>query len=170
LLDGDLYESNSPLAAVAKRVVLEITERRSLDGIADLRERLKELRAFGYRIAVDDLGAGYAGLSCFNVLEPDVVKLDMSLIRNVDTSPRKRALVETMIHVCSRELGIQVVCEGVETVAERDALLAIGAPLMQGYLFGRPARELRAPDQLELHSEQRLLASVSPAPGAVRSS
>lgn len=163
LMDPELYRAEAPLTLHAPRVVLEITERRSLDGVADLRERLKELRAFGYRIAVDDLGAGYAGLSCFNVLEPEIVKLDMSLVRHVDTSPRKRALVETMVRVCLRDLGIQVVCEGVETTGERDVLIEIGVPLLQGYLFGRPARELCAPQQLELHSEQRLRASATPA-------
>ncbi|HEX2877828.1 MAG TPA: EAL domain-containing protein [Polyangiaceae bacterium] len=163
LMDPELYRADAPLTLHAPRVVLEITERRSLDGIEDLRERLKELRAFGYRIAVDDLGAGYAGLSCFNVLEPEIVKLDMSLIRHVDTSPRKRALVETMVRVCTRDLGIQVVCEGVETTGERDVLVEIGVPLLQGYLFGRPAKELCAPQQLELHSEQRLIASLATA-------
>lgn len=161
LLDPELYLADGPLALHAPRVVLEITERRSLDGVADLRERLKELRGYGYRIAVDDLGAGYAGLSCFNVLEPEIVKLDMSLIRNVDTSPRKRALVETMVRVCSKDLGIQVVCEGVETVGERDVLIEIGVPLLQGYLFGRPMSELCPPRGLELHSGPRL---VAPAP------
>jgi EAL domain-containing protein (putative c-di-GMP-specific phosphodiesterase class I) len=160
LLDAQLYDGDSLLARDATRVVLEITERRSLSGIADLRERLKELRALGYRIAVDDLGAGYAGLSCFNVLEPEIVKLDMSLIRHVDSSPRKRALVETMVRVCVRDLGIQVVCEGVETTAERDALIELGAPLLQGYLFGRPAREFCAPTELDMHSERRVVASA----------
>jgi EAL domain-containing protein (putative c-di-GMP-specific phosphodiesterase class I)/CheY-like chemotaxis protein len=165
LLDPELYDRDGALAQHAPRVVLEITERRSLDGIADLRERLKELRAFGYRIAVDDLGAGYAGLSCFNVLEPEIVKLDMSLIRHVDTSPRKRALVETMVRVCARDLGIQVVCEGVETEGERDVLIEIGVPLLQGYLFGKPASELCPPRGLDLHSAQRL---VTPAPEFAR--
>jgi len=162
LLDPELYLAEAPLTIHASRVVLEITERRSLDGVTDLHERLKELRGFGFRVAVDDLGAGYAGLSCFNVLEPEVVKLDMSLIRNVDTSPRKRALVETMVRVCQKELGIQVVCEGVETTGERDVLIEMGVPLLQGYLFGRPARDICPPQQLELHSLQRLVVPASP--------
>jgi EAL domain-containing protein (putative c-di-GMP-specific phosphodiesterase class I) len=169
LLDPELYRADTPLTVHAPRVVLEITERRSLDSVTDLRERLKELRALGYRIAVDDLGAGYAGLSCFNVLEPEIVKLDMSLIRHIDTSPRKRLLVETMVRVCLCELRTQVVCEGVETTGERDVLLEIGVPLLQGYLFGRPARELIPPQQLELHGEQRLVASVPLAQALARS-
>jgi EAL domain-containing protein (putative c-di-GMP-specific phosphodiesterase class I) len=157
LTDGELYSPRAPLSLHAPRVVLEITERRSLDGVADVRSRLLELRKLGFRIAVDDLGAGYAGLSCFNLLEPEVVKLDMSLIRGIDTEPRKHALVESMVRVCSRDLGMQVVCEGVETVEERDVLLGLGASLLQGYLFGRPAREFLSPRELVLHSEQRLV-------------
>jgi EAL domain-containing protein (putative c-di-GMP-specific phosphodiesterase class I) len=168
LLDPELFAPGAPLTAHAPRVVLEITERRSLSGISDLRDRLKELRALGFRIAVDDLGAGYAGLSCFNVLEPEIVKLDMSLVRSVDSSPRKLALVKSMVRVCVRDLGILVVCEGVETPAERAALLDVGAPLLQGYLFGRPERELRVPEQLEFESHSRLIAS-NPAPRAASS-
>ncbi|MDF3071228.1 MAG: hypothetical protein K0R38_6829 [Polyangiaceae bacterium] len=165
LTDGELYTPGSALSAHASRVVLEITERKSLDGVADVRSRLAELRKLGYRIAVDDLGAGYAGLSCFNQLEPELVKLDMSLIRDIDTEPRKRALVESMIRVCMRDLGMQVVCEGVETAEEREVLITLGAPLLQGYLFGRPARDFLPPRELVLHSEQRLIASPSDAAG-----
>jgi EAL domain-containing protein (putative c-di-GMP-specific phosphodiesterase class I) len=158
LTDGELYSPNAALSAHASRIVLEITERKSLDGVADVRSRMADLRKLGYRIAVDDLGAGYAGLSCFNLLEPEIVKLDMALIRGIDSEPRKRALVESMIRVCVQDLGMQVVCEGVETVEERDVLKALGAPLFQGYLFGRPAREFQPPRELDLHSEQRLVS------------
>lgn len=168
LTDGELYSPIAPLSAHAQRVVLEITERKSLDGVADVRSRLAELRKLGYRIAVDDLGAGYAGLSCFNRLEPEVVKLDMALIRGIDREPRKRALVESMVRVCVQDLEMQVVCEGVETAEERDVLLALGAPLLQGYLFGRPAREFQPPRELALHSEQRLVAQ-SPYPPSIKS-
>jgi len=160
LTDADLYAPEAALSQHAAKVVLEITERKSLDGVADVRARLSELRKLGYRIAVDDLGAGYAGLSCFNALEPEIVKLDMSLIRGLDRSPRKRALVESMVRVCVRDLEMLVVCEGVETPEERDVLIALGAPLLQGYLFGRPARAFCAPVESGMHSEQRLVAGV----------
>ena len=161
LTDPELYSAESALSRHASRVVLEITERKSLDGIADVKARLSELRKLGYRIAVDDLGAGYAGLSCFTALEPDIVKLDMSLIRGLDASPRKRALVKSMIQVCQHDLAIQVVCEGVETAAELGVLAEIGATLLQGYLFARPQREFSPPTAVPLHSEQRLLASAA---------
>ena len=111
---------------------LELTERRSLDHVLDLTERVAQLRALGYRVAVDNLGAGYAGLGKFNSLEPDFAKLDMALIRNIEASKRKQSLVRSLIALCGRELGIFVVCEGVETEAERDTLESLGADLCRG--------------------------------------
>lgn len=141
LADSELYSAESALAAHASRIVLEVTERKSLDGIPNTRTKIAELRNSGYRIAVDDLGAGYAGLSCVNLIEPDIVKLDMSLIRDIDRSSRKRSLVRSMLHVCQSELGMRVVCEGVETDLELEALVEAEATLFQGYLFGRPEKE-----------------------------
>jgi EAL domain-containing protein (putative c-di-GMP-specific phosphodiesterase class I)/ActR/RegA family two-component response regulator len=134
LMDEELLSSRAPLAAFASRVVLEITERASLHDVRDVRERLAALRKLGYRIALDDLGAGYAGLSSFALLEPEVVKLDMTLIRNLDRDPTKQTLVRTMASMC-RELGMQVVAEGIETEAERRAVESAGCELLQGHLF-----------------------------------
>lgn len=141
LSDEDLLSADAPLSQHAARVVLEITERSSLDRVADVSGRIARLRSYGYRVAVDDLGAGYAGLSSFSQLEPDIAKLDMSLVRGIDQSPRKASIVRSMIAVCTRELGTGLVCEGVETKAECDTLLGLGADLLQGYLFGRPDRD-----------------------------
>lgn len=138
LTDADLYAPSAPLSARAGGVVLEVTERSSFERVPDLRARIKTLRELGYRIAVDDLGAGYAGLTSFAALEPDVVKLDMALIRGVDSEPIKQRLVGSMARLC-RDLGILVVAEGVETAAEKDVLVDLGCDLLQGYLFGRPA-------------------------------
>ena len=124
-------------------MVLEITERAALDGIHELGTRVTRLRALGYRIAIDDLGAGYAGLTSFAQLEPEVVKVDMSLVRGIDRSPMKQKLVRSIIALCT-ELGIQLVAEGIETPAERDAL---GRPGRRS-LPGLPVREAgpRLPD------------------------
>jgi EAL domain-containing protein (putative c-di-GMP-specific phosphodiesterase class I)/CheY-like chemotaxis protein len=138
LTDPDLGGDMDPLSPFADRVVLEITERNSLSGIGDLRERSRRLRAKGFRVAVDDLGAGYAALSTFASLEPDMVKIDMSLIRGLDQHPTKRKLVASITELC-RDLGILVVAEGIETASERDVLLEVGCDLFQGHLFGRPA-------------------------------
>ena len=140
LTDEELYSANAPLAAFSERIVFEITERTSLDKMGDIQERIAALRARGYRIAVDDLGAGYAGLSSLASLQPEVVKLDMSLVRGVDQQPIKQRLVASL-QTLSGPLGIRVVAEGVETQAERDTLIGIGCDLFQGYFFAKPARQ-----------------------------
>ncbi len=145
VLDERLFDSASPLATIASRVVLEITERSTLASVVDVAGRLRALRDMGFRIAIDDLGAGYAGLSSFSLLEPDIAKLDMSLIRGIDGAERKRRVVRSLIHLCQEELGVAVVCEGIETEAERDVLVDLGADLLQGYLFARPATGFPTP-------------------------
>ncbi len=144
LRDEGLLGPGSPLAGMADRVVLEITERASLEHVPDLRARISTLRRQGFRIAVDDLGAGYAGLTCVAELAPDVVKIDMSLVRGLDGDPTRRRLVRALAELSS-ELGIRTVAEGVETIAERDALREIGCDLMQGFLFARPAQAFVVP-------------------------
>jgi EAL domain-containing protein (putative c-di-GMP-specific phosphodiesterase class I) len=145
LTSDDLFSSSALLSGHADRVVLEVTERSSLHHIQDLRPRLRALRRLGFRIAVDDLGAGYAGLASFSQLEPDVAKFDMSLIRGIDKSSRKKSIVRSMIAMCTNDLGTAVVCEGVETEAERDTLSDLGAELLQGYLFAQPSPGFRGP-------------------------
>jgi EAL domain-containing protein (putative c-di-GMP-specific phosphodiesterase class I) len=97
------------------------------------------LRKLGYRIAVDDLGAGYAALGALATLEPEIVKLDMSLIRDLDRHPTKRRVVAAIASLC-RELGGRVVAEGVETEAEYTAVVDAGIDLIQGYLLAKPAK------------------------------
>lgn len=139
LADEALLDPRAPLSRFASRVVLEITERASLDGIPDSAERIAALRRLGYRIALDDLGAGHAGLNSFAALSPEIVKLDMALVRGLDRDSLKRQIVSSMATLC-RELGIVVVAEGIETEGKRDAATQAGCDLLQGYLFGRPAR------------------------------
>ena len=88
---------------------------------------------------IDDLGAGYAALSSLASLQPEVVKLDMSLVRGVDRQPIKRRLVASL-QTLGEPLGLTVIAEGVETNAERDTLVSIGCDLFQGFLFARPGR------------------------------
>ena len=118
-------------------MVLEVTERTSLEGVRDVTRRVAKLREMGFRIAVDDLGAGYAGLTSFSLLEPEVVKLDMALVRGVDDNPTKQKVIRSMATLC-REMGVDMVVEGIETDAERDAVVQLGGDLLQGYLFARP--------------------------------
>jgi EAL domain-containing protein (putative c-di-GMP-specific phosphodiesterase class I) len=142
--DDELFDPASPLARMADRVILEITERASLDIVKNVDQRIKKLRELGFVIAIDDLGSGYAGLTSFAVLEPALAKLDMSLIRGIDAQPRKQTIVRSMCALCA-ELGILVVAEGVEKAGERDTLATLGCDLLQGYLFARPERGLPAP-------------------------
>jgi EAL domain-containing protein (putative c-di-GMP-specific phosphodiesterase class I) len=135
--DDSLFSAGAPLSRHARQVVLEITERAPIEKIRDVGNRVAQLRALGYRIAVDDLGAGYAGLASFAHLEPEVVKVDMSLIRGLDRSPMKQKLLSSIVTLC-QELGIQMIAEGIETEAERDMLVNLGGDLCQGYLFARP--------------------------------
>jgi EAL domain-containing protein (putative c-di-GMP-specific phosphodiesterase class I) len=136
--DPALYAPDQPLSTHASSVVLELTERAPLEATPELRAQIKDLRSMGYRLAVDDLGAGYAGLNSFVILEPDVVKLDQTLVRGLDAEPVRRSLIRSMIGLCE-ELRITVVAEGVETQAELDVLVDLGCDLVQGYLLGRPA-------------------------------
>jgi EAL domain-containing protein (putative c-di-GMP-specific phosphodiesterase class I) len=143
LLDEALFEVG-PLSAAAPRVVLELTERASLHDVRDVAARVARLRALGFRIAIDDLGAGYAGLTTLALLEPEVVKIDMGLVRDIDRSPTQRALVRGIVWSC-RAIGSEVIAEGIETVAERDVLVELGVDLLQGYLFARPGPPFPAP-------------------------
>jgi EAL domain-containing protein (putative c-di-GMP-specific phosphodiesterase class I) len=144
LADPELYSASAPLSRHASRIVLEITERASLDGIDDLPRRVAALRKMGFILAIDDLGAGYAGLTAFTQLCPEVVKLDMSLVRGVEQNPVKRKIISAMLSLC-KEMEILVVAEGVETRAEQAVLAELGCQLMQGYLFARPSPRFGAP-------------------------
>jgi EAL domain-containing protein (putative c-di-GMP-specific phosphodiesterase class I) len=137
LTDDALLSPATALSAHAGSVVLELTERSSFEHVPNLRARVSLLRRLGYRLAVDDLGAGYAGLTSFAALNPHVVKLDMSLIRGADKEPVKQRLIGAMASLC-KEFGIMVVAEGIETPAERDTVIALGCDLIQGFLLGRP--------------------------------
>lgn len=137
LADADLFDPRAPLSRHARRVVLELTERASLEGVADLDVRLDRLRKLGFRIAVDDLGAGYAGLSYFASVRPELVKIDLSLVRGVDHDPVKQRVITSLVHL-GNDLGMELVAEGVETIAERDTVIRLGCTYVQGHLLARP--------------------------------
>ncbi len=144
LLEPSLHGRGSPLAAHAGRIVLEVTERASLDHLGDIAPFVAGLRGLGYKLAVDDLGTGYAGLMSFTHLTPEFVKLDRSLVAGIHRHQTKQRVVGAMYQLCA-DLGMQVISEGVETTEERDALVALGADLLQGYLFARPSEEVSEP-------------------------
>jgi len=144
LNDEELYSVDAPLSKIAARVVLEVTERASLYGVKDVAACVAKLKTLGFQIAIDDLGAGYAGLTSFVQLEPKIAKLDMSLVRSVNTDSRRQAIIRSMKSLCD-ELGMSVIAEGVETSEERDTLMELGCDLLQGYLFATPQRKFAAP-------------------------
>jgi EAL domain-containing protein (putative c-di-GMP-specific phosphodiesterase class I) len=139
LLDDELYDYSTPLAQIAPRVVLEITERAAIEDVRDVVSRTQRLREMGFRIAIADLGAGYAGLSSIAALEPEFVKLDMSLVRDVHRSSVRQRLIQSISGLCG-ELGMSVLAEGIETAEERDSVRSLGCDLLQGYFFAKPNR------------------------------
>lgn len=121
----------------AKRLVLEITETAAIEDYERVRRIIGALRECGCRIALDDLGAGYAGLNSLAQLAPDFVKLDMALIRRIHTKSSTRRLVKHILEFCAGE-NIPVISEGVETAEEHDMVRDIGCPYMQGDYLAKP--------------------------------
>jgi EAL domain-containing protein (putative c-di-GMP-specific phosphodiesterase class I)/GGDEF domain-containing protein len=121
-----------------ERVVIEITERTAIKDYPKFRERLRIFRERGFRFAVDDAGSGYAGLGSIANLEPDFIKLDISLINGIDTNFIKQNLVETMVKF-SNDHGAMVIAEGVERSEEFETVKALGVHLVQGFFLHRPS-------------------------------
>jgi EAL domain-containing protein (putative c-di-GMP-specific phosphodiesterase class I) len=137
LLDDTLLSDESALAPFAHHVILEVTERASLEEVPDVRQRIGTLRELGFRIAVDDLGAGYAGLNSFALLEPEFVKLDMTLVRDLHLSKTKCTVVKSMVNL-AKDMGTLVVGEGIECREERDTLVELGCDYLQGFFLAKP--------------------------------
>jgi EAL domain-containing protein (putative c-di-GMP-specific phosphodiesterase class I) len=137
LLDPHLLSPSSALSRLAPQVVLEITERSVLEGISDVTSRIAALRDMGYRVAIDDVGAGYSGLTTFALIEPDYIKLDMALIRDIDQKPMQQRVVRAFVSLCA-DMGTAAIVEGVESVSEFNMLRSLGCDLFQGYLFAHP--------------------------------
>ncbi len=133
---------------MSRRVVLEVSERTAIESLDEVRSVVGELRALGFRVAVDDLGSGYAGLTSLVALEPEFIKLDMSLVRPVVRSARTRSLLSAIIGF-ARGVGTQVIAEGVETEEEARALVDLGCDHLQGYWIARPGVGCVAPGVLE---------------------
>lgn len=124
-------------------IIFEATEGDRIDDGARLANIFSEYKRMGFLTAIDDFGAGYAGLNLLAEFQPDIVKLDMALVRGVDTSKARQAIAHGMMRTCN-DLGIKVIAEGIETAQERDFFRDVGVRLMQGYLFASPAFETLA--------------------------
>lgn len=154
--------SGALLAEVADcardRLVIEVTEHEAVGDYFALRAALAPLRAHA-RIAIDDVGAGYAGLRHIVDLEPDILKLDISLTRDISTDPARRALAHALVSF-AREISCSIVAEGVETEAERATLAALGVALAQGYFFNRPMPVVAAQQVLLGHYAEPIAAEA----------
>lgn len=142
----------------AKRVVVEITEHASVDDYGALCSALNDLRVNGIRLAVDDAGAGYASLRHILALQPDIIKLDISLTHNIQDDLARNALAAALVHF-GRETNSQILAEGVETADELEALRKLGVGTAQGYFLGRP---MHHDDAMAL--VERLSIAMSPLP------
>lgn len=121
----------------ANNIIFEFTEGEKIN-IEHLRGIISEYKKLGFKTAIDDFGAGYAGLSLLVQFQPDIVKIDMELLRDIDSDRPRQIVVSSLVKMC-HELQVTVLAEGIETKAERNYLADLGINLMQGYLFAKPA-------------------------------
>lgn len=126
------------------RFVLELSEHTAVQNYELLHRKLRSPRERGVKIAIDDLGIGYSNMNQIMRLEPDFLKVDMSLVRGVDEDGAKQALIESLLRV-GESMGSDVIAEGIETVYERDTLKKIGVELAQGFLYALPAESFWRP-------------------------
>jgi EAL domain-containing protein (putative c-di-GMP-specific phosphodiesterase class I) len=146
-LPGAVYEPRACIRATLmaamrsgfplKQIMFEFTESERLD-TAHVLNILRTYRSMGFMTALDDFGAAFAGVGLLSKFQPDIVKLDMDLIRDIDRDKTKRIIVKSTVDML-RDLDILAICEGIERVEEYEALRDLGVVLMQGYLFARPA-------------------------------
>jgi EAL domain-containing protein (putative c-di-GMP-specific phosphodiesterase class I) len=121
-----------------ERLIFETVESEHLDSNNHLTNILREYREFGFMTAIDDFGAGYSGLTLLADFQPDLIKLDMALIRDIHRDRVRQAIVRGIVTICT-ELGVTVIAEGIEHAEERDFLADCGIYLMQGFWFAKPA-------------------------------
>lgn len=118
------------------RIMFEFTENERVD-TAHLLNILRTYRSMGFATAIDDFGAGYAGMNLLAAFQPDYVKLDMDLIRGIERDAARQTIVQGILRIVD-DLGVTPVCEGIETHAEYEMLRGLGVKLMQGYYLARP--------------------------------
>jgi EAL domain-containing protein (putative c-di-GMP-specific phosphodiesterase class I) len=129
-----------------RSILLEVTEGEMIHDAANFAKRMNSYRAQGLRVAIDDFGAGYSGLNLLAEFQPDAIKLDMQLVRDIESKGPRQAIVRAVIQACD-DLGIEVIAEGVESEAEFRWFKRIGVRLFQGYYFCRPGfRALPQPE------------------------
>jgi EAL domain-containing protein (putative c-di-GMP-specific phosphodiesterase class I) len=136
LYDPTLLDEQGLLIPHRKRIVFELTQSATISDHFKLQQVLGSLRSRGYRIALDNLPATYAGLNALTQVEVDFVKLDRNLLHNIQDNPRRARLVKHLLELAADE-EIVVIAEGIETQQQYDTCMELGFPLMQGFLFGK---------------------------------
>ena len=122
------------------RIMFETVEGEHISDGKWLAEVFREYQRIGFLTAIDDFGAGFAGLNLLAEFQPDIIKLDMELVRHIDKQPARQAIARGVVRICE-ELGIRIIAEGIETVDECQFLQGLGVTLMQGFLFSKPLFE-----------------------------
>jgi EAL domain-containing protein (putative c-di-GMP-specific phosphodiesterase class I) len=135
-----LLECAAECGLSPSQLVLEITEGEAVQRPNEFTRLLDRYRAQGVRMAIDDFGAGYSGLNLLASFQPDLIKLDMYLVRDIDSAGPRQAIARAVLQVCD-DLGIEVIAEGVETIGEYQWFRRVGVRLFQGYLLARPGFE-----------------------------
>lgn len=123
-----------------EQIIFEITEGEKIDDLEHVRNIVNYYRQRGFKTAIDDFGAGYAGLNLLAEIQTDIMKLDMALLRNIHLRKSSQIIVRGILQVCN-ELGMTTIAEGIETYEEFAVLRDMGIELFQGYYFARPAFE-----------------------------
>lgn len=123
-----------------EQLTFEVVESDHIADTNHLQSIFDYYKEVGFKVAIDDFGSGFANLDWLAMLEPDSVKIDMSLIRDIDSVPRKRSITSSLAKLCF-ELNIEILAEGIETKAERDVLAELGVVKQQGYYFSKPGFE-----------------------------
>lgn len=126
------------------RVVFEVIETESLPNLRHVHEVLLEYRRHGFRVALDDLGAGYSSLNWLSALQPDFIKIDRGIAQGLAANPVQRVIAEKLVEI-SHSIGARVIAEGIEAEEDARTAAAIGIDYLQGYLFGRPQILANAP-------------------------
>lgn len=121
-----------------EKIIFETVEGENILDRDHLLQIFRAYKSFGFQTAIDDFGSGYSGLTLLADFQPDLIKLDMALVRGIDADGVRQRIVSGILKICD-DLGIRVIAEGIETAEERDFLSAAGIRLMQGYLFAKPA-------------------------------
>lgn len=141
------FEAAEKFQFASDRIIFETVEGENIISRSHLVEIFRAYRRFGFQTAIDDFGAGYSGLTLLAEFQPDLIKLDMELVRGIDTDSVRQSIVRGVLSMC-RDLGVRVIAEGIETLGERDFFAANGVTLMQGYFFAKPAlRSIPAPTE-----------------------